>query len=166
MSMLVVSYSVIYSKTSSINWWLSAISRNMRHSSDKNQNCWIKKSADRICGQNANLLTKKICWRNQLTKTNLLTREICWQKLNLLTTKKQRINSSRFLQSLNILNSSYRTKLHVFNRACMASRHDDTPYDKWIRYFGRFPLPTKSARISDPVLPVHLNWRKVRVHYV
>ena len=45
--------------------------RNMRHSSDKNQNCWLWKSADRVCWQNVNLLTRKICWHN--LKSNLLT---------------------------------------------------------------------------------------------
>ncbi len=79
------SYAVIYSKTSSNNYWQLSISWNMRHSSDKNRNSWLKKYADRICWQNVNLLTRKICWQNVnlLTKTNLLTREICWQ--NLLT---------------------------------------------------------------------------------
>ena len=36
-----------------------------------------------------------------------------------------------------------RTKLHVFDRVCMASRDDNTPYDKRIEGFGRFPLPPK-----------------------
>ncbi len=82
------SYAVIYSKMSSNNKLQRSISRNMRHSSDKNWNCWLSKYADRICWQNVNLLTRKIY------RQNLLTREICWQ--NLLTTKKPcRLDASK-----------------------------------------------------------------------